>query len=510
MNTFAPFFKSWGVQGNLGDPGLPGMLTAQLPTPGALRPGSMLYANDWGGLGALVITNGGQWLSYLTGTPGATGAAGQTGPQGATGLQGPIGLQGNQGPTGLTGATGAQGAASTVPGPQGAIGLTGATGLTGPQGIQGLIGLTGPIGATGPTGAAGAQGIPGATGPVGLTGAASTVAGPQGLTGATGPTVAASTVAGPTGPQGSVGLTGATGPTGPAVTLGNPTGLIGMSAVNGVATTGTASDSRHAIDPSISPTWTGLHTFNAGLSASNLSLSGTGSLLQVGSTKYPWGATQYAIDIGSGGSIYGDTANGFSVTQNLYFGGSGPNWLYKNTGLAALYGLTAGVHNWYTAPSGNAGATPPLTQIMSLSNLGLLTVSGGTGAGIATSGNLNVGGSASLGTSLHVTGYSATGWGGAGAEMGQSAGTGYFQSFNRTAGYSMPTILGGSTLSLQVGSTATIVGLALSLTGQLSLPSVTTSTTAPVAGAAGALPATPAGYMAVTIAGTARRIPYYT
>lgn len=41
----------------------------------------------------------------------------------------------------------------------------------------------------------------------------------------------------------------------------NPSGLIGMSAVNGVATTFDRSDSTHAIDPAIAPTWTGLHTF---------------------------------------------------------------------------------------------------------------------------------------------------------------------------------------------------------------------------------------------------------
>lgn len=41
----------------------------------------------------------------------------------------------------------------------------------------------------------------------------------------------------------------------------NPSGLIGMSAVNGVAATFDRSDSRHAIDPAIAPTWTGQHIF---------------------------------------------------------------------------------------------------------------------------------------------------------------------------------------------------------------------------------------------------------
>lgn len=41
----------------------------------------------------------------------------------------------------------------------------------------------------------------------------------------------------------------------------NPSGLIGMTAVNGVAGTADRSDSTHAIDPAIAPSWTGVHTW---------------------------------------------------------------------------------------------------------------------------------------------------------------------------------------------------------------------------------------------------------
>lgn len=51
------------------------------------------------------------------------------------------------------------------------------------------------------------------------------------------------------------------------LTLANPSGLIGMAAVNGVATTALRSDGRHAIDPAIAPTWTGVHTFTSSGSA---------------------------------------------------------------------------------------------------------------------------------------------------------------------------------------------------------------------------------------------------
>ena len=50
-----------------------------------------------------------------------------------------------------------------------------------------------------------------------------------------------------------------------AVSGANPSGLIGMTAVNGVATTFARSDGRHAIDPAIAPNWTGTHNFGLGL-----------------------------------------------------------------------------------------------------------------------------------------------------------------------------------------------------------------------------------------------------
>jgi hypothetical protein len=44
----------------------------------------------------------------------------------------------------------------------------------------------------------------------------------------------------------------------------NPTALVGLTAVNGVATTHLRSDGAPALSQAIAPTWTGLHTFSAG------------------------------------------------------------------------------------------------------------------------------------------------------------------------------------------------------------------------------------------------------
>lgn len=51
-------------------------------------------------------------------------------------------------------------------------------------------------------------------------------------------------------------------PSGSSVTAANPTASVGLAAVNGSATTFMRSDAAPALDVSISPTWTGTHTFS--------------------------------------------------------------------------------------------------------------------------------------------------------------------------------------------------------------------------------------------------------
>lgn len=63
-----------------------------------------------------------------------------------------------------------------------------------------------------------------------------------------------------------------TTPSGAGGTPANPTASVGLTAVNGVATTYMRSDAAPPIDQSIAPTWTGLHTF-----ANTLTISKTGA-----------------------------------------------------------------------------------------------------------------------------------------------------------------------------------------------------------------------------------------
>jgi hypothetical protein len=69
---------------------------------------------------------------------------------------------------------------------------------------------------------------------------------------------------------------------GPAIPSGaNPSASIGLSAVNGVATTFMASDSAPALSQAIVPTWTGLHTFSSGITLSAASALGTPSAINL-------------------------------------------------------------------------------------------------------------------------------------------------------------------------------------------------------------------------------------
>ena len=76
----------------------------------------------------------------------------------------------------------------------------------------------------------------------------------------------------------------------PSGSFANPTGLIGLSVVNGVATTATRSDATHALDQAIVPVWTGGHTFTktagTGGQASTITVNGPAHTALTASTEY--------------------------------------------------------------------------------------------------------------------------------------------------------------------------------------------------------------------------------
>jgi len=63
-------------------------------------------------------------------------------------------------------------------------------------------------------------------------------------------------------------------PGGGGPSAANPTAQVGLTAVNGAAATFMRSDAAPPIDQNIAPTWTGLHTFSAVITASGISVTG--------------------------------------------------------------------------------------------------------------------------------------------------------------------------------------------------------------------------------------------
>lgn len=136
----------------------------------------------------------------------------------------------------------------------------------------------------------------------------------------------------------------------------NPTGLIGMSAVNGSATNFTRSDSTHAIDPAIVPTWTAIHKWSLAEPRLVLGESDQGSDLK-----------GWDFDL-NGGVLTGRTRTDAD--------GAGQNWLAVTRG--ATTAITA-------VALGNATDNPSY----SLLGTGSITINGAIIANKVSGGGVN-------------------------------------------------------------------------------------------------------------------------
>jgi hypothetical protein len=248
--------------------------------------------------------------------------------------------------------------------------------VPGPQGVRGVAGLSlPPLFADDPEdvaiipGPAGAAGAAGPQGPLGVPlifemeqpEDVAIIPGPAGLPGLNGPVGEpgvpvfmpndfdledAVVIPGPQGLRGLPGIQGlptyidADDPeypynvSGPPAMGANPTGLIGLTAVNGVSLNFTRSDSTHALDQSISPTWTGTHTFSgAGITTSfagnvTIGTPSSGNALTVNQVSTTPGIVlqgtsspvMWLKDPGADGSILElKTANGKAIVNSNWF-----------------------------------------------------------------------------------------------------------------------------------------------------------------------------------------------
>lgn len=279
------------IPGPAGARGLPGQAVFYIPEDG-----------EEGMMGAPApITPGPRGLSGPPGFDGADGddplfIPGPIGPQGPQGIPGTGGTGSSAGPPGQDGADGED--AMMIPGNPGPQGTPGAQGLTGASmpgssgddgddapWIPGQIGPRGAGGAQGAPGQDGADGedammIPGNPGPTGATGTPGTP-GTPGATGASVPGFSGEDgedglwIPGQIGLRGVQGIQGATGLEGdagedammipglPGPLAANPTASLGLVTINGTAVTFMRSDAAPALDVSIAPVWTGVHTFQS-------------------------------------------------------------------------------------------------------------------------------------------------------------------------------------------------------------------------------------------------------
>lgn len=117
----------------------------------------------------------------------------------------------------------------------------------------------------------------------------------------------------------------------------NPSGLIGLAAVNGSATTFTRSDSTHALDQGIAPTWTAAHIFSAatGTAVTVNATSGNPGVTIVGAAGAGTSFGQF-IQAGANGSDYALRANTKAGLNLLNLAGDGTITFGNTTSNAAF------------------------------------------------------------------------------------------------------------------------------------------------------------------------------
>lgn len=91
----------------------------------------------------------------------------------------------------------------------------------------------------------------------------------------------------------------------------------------------------------------------------------------IGVTPSAWGSTYKAIQLGSTAANY--YFNGINaIANNFYNDGTNNKYIASLYASAYSQDSTSGIHKWFTAPSGTAGATISFTQAMTLDASGYL------------------------------------------------------------------------------------------------------------------------------------------
>ncbi|MDE2104024.1 MAG: hypothetical protein KGL39_42700, partial [Patescibacteria group bacterium] len=136
----------------------------------------------------------------------------------------------------------------------------------------------------------------------------------------------------------------------------NPTALVGLTAVNGVATTFLRSDGAPALDVSIAPTWTGAHNFaaTAGVPLTVTSTAaGVGAQLNTSATIAPPAGIN-ALYV-NGSALTATLGNGAANVMAAPSGGVGS--IYQRPDAVAVAGVDLWLQRTTTASALEEGAT---------------------------------------------------------------------------------------------------------------------------------------------------------
>ena len=95
----------------------------------------------------------------------------------------------------------------------------------------------------------------------------------------------------------------------------------------------------------------------------------------IGTVPNAWSSSSNALQ-NSGGALWQFGSSNFYVGQNYYFNGT--NRIYTTTAEATEYQQGAGIHRWYTAPSGTAGTTATFTERMRIASDGTISTTIGS------------------------------------------------------------------------------------------------------------------------------------
>ncbi len=232
-----------------------------------------------------------------------------------------------------------------------------------------------------------------------------------------------------------------------ASTGANPTASVGLTAVNGVATTFMRSDAAPPIDQSIAPTWTGIHTFNNKLlmldgrmqwdkganvaAANDLTLGTDGNLFTItGNTQINaittanWQAgSEIAMIFTGTPTLKNNTAGGAGTATMLLAGRvdytaaagdyiafiyDGTNWYETQRKLAATGGVYTFNNGLTESPAGTVGLRGTLNQTTTINTAGFATTWTGANTGTVFQATTSSSGNGIGGTSNSGTGGSFT------------------------------------------------------------------------------------------------------